>query len=305
MADEVKYSTLGDLRNSSELHREIEFLLHDPTDMRLTLREIPFGSIASAAMKIGQMKPDDVMAAPGENVAGSNVNVTDDSYSLTIAGYRLVREVSDLVQITSNGEGVINIETLAGLMKDSANATLQTMICATFPGFSNSVGSTGVDLDVDDIYDAQFLLTANLASGQASCVLYPEQWNNFQASLRGESGASAFSPATNEMLAFKGSGYKGSWNGIEFYVSDKVTAVNANADSNGAMYTQQALSYTEAPIASQLAGYMPKASQVDGLKVLVEFDRKAAEGATLVVGHYYPAVAEAQDGAGVAIITDR
>ena len=304
MADEVTYASIGDLRNSSELHRETEFLLHDATDLRVTMRRVKWGPDASAAIKRGQIKPNDVMTAPGEATDPGNTALTDSSYLLTVALYTLIRDVTDLVELTG-GKSMINVQGLAKLMKMSADTTITTMLTALFPSLSNTVGSTGVACDVDDIYDAMYQLATSLANPPFYCVLYPKQLNNFKASLRGETGAVQFVSKTAEMLELKGPGFQGEWNGVQFWTSNTVPTANAGADSNGAMYSLECFSFTEADIADKLATYMPKAAKVDGLRLLVEYERNGRKGATDVIGHYYPAVSEANDAAGVGIVTDR
>lgn len=304
MANEILYSNIGDLTVAEILHKELQFLLHDPTDLRLTMQMVPWDALSSTAMKVPQIFPNDVMTAPGEFTDPGNTALTDSSYKLTIAQYRLIRAYSDLAQVV-NAQGVVNIEALAQLMVMSANRTLTSMLTALFPSLSNTVGSTGVNLDVDDIYDAMFQLTASLAQPPFYCVLYPVQFTDFQSSLRGEGGAMQFQSATADMLGLKGPGYKGSWNNIEFWTSDTVTAVNGGADSCGALYSGAAFAYTEADIVDALAPVTPVFEAPDGLKILVETERDARKGMTDIVGHYFPAVSEALDGAGVGIVTDR
>jgi hypothetical protein len=304
MADEILYSTIGDLVVAEVLHKELSFLLHDPTDLRVTMTEMPWSAMNTTSMKVGQITPNDVMTAPGEFTDPGNTALTDDSYNLTIAQYRLIRAVSDLAQVV-NVDGSVNIALLAQLMVESANRTLTSMLTALFTSLSNTVGTTTVNLDVDDIYDAMFQLTASLAQPPFYCVLYPVQYTDFQSSLRGEGGAVQFQSATADMLNLRGPGFKGTWNNIEFWTSDTVPTANAGADSNGAMYSKAAFTYAEADIVAALAPYVPKYETPMGLKILVEEERDARKGMTDIIGHYYPAVSEALDGAGVGIVTDR
>lgn len=304
MANEILYSNIGDLTVTEVLHKELSFLLHDPTDLRVTMNEVPWTAMNSTSIKMGQVFPNDAMTAPGEDTDPGNTALTDDSYNLTIAQYRLIRAISDLAQVV-NVDGSVNISMLAQLMVMSANRTLTTMLTALFPSLSNTVGTTTVNLDVDDIYDAMFQLTASLAQPPFYCVLYPVQYTDFQSSLRGEGGAVQFQSATADMLALRGPGFKGTWNNIEFWTSDTVTTANAGADSAGAMYSKAAFAYAEADIVQALSPYVPKFEAPEGLKILVEEERDGRQGRTDLIGHYYPAVSEALDGAGVGIITDR
>jgi len=304
VANEILYSSIGDLTVAELLHKELQLLLHDPTDLRSTMTEVSFTPSGSTALKIGQIKPDDVMTAPGEDTDPGNTALTDDSYLLTIAQYRLIRAVSDLAQVVGI-DGTVDIAKLASLMKMSADRTLMTILTSLFASLSNTVGTTTVNLDVDDIYDAMFQLTASLAQPPFNCVLYPVQFTDFQGSLRGETGATQFTGPTNDMLALKGTGFKGSWNGVDFWADNSVPTANAGADSAGAMYSQACFAYTEADIVAALGQHTMRFEAPDGLKILVEEERDGRKGRTDLIGHYYPAVSEALDGAGVAILTDR
>lgn len=309
MANEITYASLGDLRVAALLHKELQFLLHDPTDLRTTMVEVPFASRAgSAAMKTGQVQPVYSMSAPGEVTGVANTALTDASFTLTVAKYNLQQEMSDLAQITAP-EGGLDIAKMASMAAMSVSRNLSSMLTALFDSVTANVTDTGVDLDVDDIYSAQYLLQTALVPGPYYCVLYPEQFNNFQDSLRGEAGAVQFATASLDQLAIKGPGFKGIWNGIEFFTDSSVAAVNAGADSAGCMYGQGAFAYAEADLMS-IEPYLEKFARIPGLKALVEFQRpyEAATGgigSTAMVTHTYPAVALVEDSRAVKIVTDR
>ena len=126
--------------------------------------------------------------------------------------------------------------------------------------------------------------------------------NDFRTSLRAEAGAIQYVPATAEMLATKGPGFQGSWNGIDIFQSDSVPLVNTNADRNGALFSSAAFAYTMAPVRSAL---VPQESVlVDAGELLVEIQRDAQAGLTHAVANIFTGVAEAQDLAAVGIISD-
>lgn len=309
MANEITYASLGDLRVAALLHKELQYLLHEPTDLRTTMVEMPFMTRAgSSTMKTGQVQPIYSMSAPGEVTGVANTALTDDSFDLTVAKYNLQQEISDLAQITAP-EGGLDIAKVASMAAMSVTYNLSAMLTTLFNSVTANVSNTGVDLTVDDIYSAQYLLQSSLVPGPYYCVLYPEQWNNFQDSLRGEGGAAQFQAATAEQLAIKGPGYKGSWNGIEFYTHNSVPTANGGADSCGCMYGRGAFAYTEADLMS-IEPYLEKFARIPGLKALVEFQRPydattGGIGSTAMVTHTYPAVALAEDARAVKIITDR
>lgn len=303
MADEFKYSGIGDLRVTSLLHQEMRFLLMDPTDLRSTLINVPHPLDGSAAIKQSQIQMGGAMAAPGQVTQVSNTAVTDASFSLTVAHYALQHEIGYLAELTS-GQNDSGIRLLAQKIVGSATLTLTDLVVALFPSLSNSVGTSGVDLDVDDIYDAMYQLHNSLVPGPYNCVLFQQQWNDFQTSLRGETGAMQFQQPTADMLALRGPGYQGMWNNINFWSSDSVTAVGGAANSNGAMYGDGAFAYTEAPV-SKLIQYADKIEAMEGSRIFVNATNVADTGKVRLNGHYFPAVAEVEDARGVGIITDR
>lgn len=302
MANEFTYSGTS-MRVAALLHQEIRYLLMDPTDLRATMDFIPFSATGSSALTVGQLDRSGAMSAPGEVTQVNATAVTDSSFTLTVAHYSLRHDVSYLAEITAGGNDAGLME-IARKLVGSATLTLTDMAAALFTGLTNSVGSTSVDLDCDDIYDAQFTLHSALVPGPYYCVLYPQQINDFVTSLRGETGAVQFQAATAEMLKLRGPGYQGSWNGVDFWSCDSVPTANAGADSAGAMFGKGAFAYTEAPVSALLPN-VPKIGAMDGTRMFVAFENSAEYGMVKAVAHYFPAVAEAEDSRGVKIVTDR
>lgn len=296
------YASLSDLRVAAYMNQELFQLLHEAGDLRGTMLEVPFNpSASSAAAKLGLYQPVDSFAAPGEDTAATVTNITDSSATLTVARYALQRELTDLAQIT----GQPDLDKLAADMALSATYTLSSLLTAGFTNLATSVGSTGVNLSVDDIYSGQYALQLSLVPGPFYCVLHPQQFNDFQASLRGEQGAVQFREATADMLGIKGASFKGTWNGIEFYTHNSVAA--AGGDRIGAMYGKGCYAFTEAPV-DRILPYMNKSLSPAGSKMVVEIVRGstgASKGKTFAVGQYYPAVAEVEDLRGVKVVTDQ
>ena len=295
------YASLSDLRVAAYLNQTLFELLHERGDLRGTMVDVPFNAnLGSAAVKLGLYQPLDAFSAPGEDTALSVTNISDSSATLTCARYGLQRELTDLAQIT----GGPDLDKLAADMAMSANYTLNSLLTAAFGSLATSVGTSGSNLTVDDVYSAQYALQLSLVNGPFYMVLAPIQWNDFQASLRGELGAMQFVSATAEALGIKGESFKGTWNGIEIYTHNSVTT--SGADRVGAMYGKGCFAYTEAPV-DRIQAFMPNAMAPAGSKLVVEFVRGsvgASKGKTFVVGQYYPAVAEVEDLRGVKIVTD-
>ena len=237
-------------------------------------------------------------------VDGATVGATTPTYAtadITVGRSCLRYDITDLATMTGLGRD-LDPFTLGESMAASAEARIMEIICNTFSGASSSVGSTGVDMDVDDFLSA--LYTLELANNNAPflCCLHNRQFADLQAALRTENNNFlAFYSATPEMSSIKGQGYVGSLLGVDIFKSDYVITVNAGADRCGLMWGQGGLAYaigTPAPLAGD-AEMRPS-----GTPVTVAFQRNEAAGLTEVVGHLYCGAAIVEDDRVVKIVTD-
>ena len=286
-------------RISAVLSALVQEKLHDPTDLRAVMTQVPWASMGSDSMDVT------LDAAPGEYATAAEAATTAGSaystgkFQLQAVKKTRVYSLTDLFGVTG---GPIDMERVVSTLVDGVGVTMTELLCQLFPAISNSVGASGSDLTVANIYAAQFQLNLSSAQGPYSCVLHPQQMNDFRTSLRSETSALQYVPATAEALATRGPGFQGSWNGIDFWQSARVGLVNTGDDRNGAMFSSAAFSYTMAPARSAL---IPQESVlVDAGELLVEIQRDAQAGLTHAVANIFTGVAEAQDLAAVGIITD-
>lgn len=301
MAHEVVTSDLA--TNGGLVAEILAALVHeqvyDPTDLRAVCTRVPWTAGGSTTMAVTSLPAPAAYAAVTETNAATNTAFTTSEYTLTAARYARQYEITDLVPVAGSP---VDLQVLAGNLVNGMSITISSLIAGLFPSITDSVGSTGVDLSVDDIFDAQFALNDNTAQGPYTAVLHPVQMNDFRASLRGEAGAMQFNPATAEQLATKGPGFQGSWNGINFWQSNQVTESGGN--KLGCMFADGCFAYSEAPV-SLLQGHIPADRvMLDAGELLVELIREASLGETAALAHYYPAVAIAENVRGVEIITD-
>lgn len=306
MANEVTYTGASE-RVAAMLHDEMALLLADRASIRNHPAIADYSDLAgrgSTAIKIPLfgLAGYDAMAATNadEVTAPGNTALTTTAPTITIARYALARERSDLYQVTD--PGLLNVEALAMDGVGGFEMAVTTAIAALASGFSNSVGTSGVDLSVDDFYDAIFQLEESNVNGQLLAVLHPVQVSNLQASLRLEGGANQYKAATQEMLDAKGQGFAGSFAGVEIFKSSKVATANAGADRAGMMVGAGAIGFAAgAPTAiNTFGGYVVPA----GTLVMTEFERAAKAGLQSIVSSAFFGVAELQDAMGVGIITD-
>jgi hypothetical protein len=307
MANEVTYAALESAggRVGAVLSALVLEQLYDPTDLREILQFVPWDQLGSDTLDVTlDASPTAFLAATSETAGGFvNTAYTTSKFQLVPARYGSQYQVTDLVGVTG---GPIDIDRVVQKLIDGVALTMTDLAVALFPSFTDQVGSTGVDLDTDKIYDAQFALAINNASGSGgiNCVLHPEQMNNFISSLRAETGAQQYVPATAEMLALKGPGIQGTWNGITFWTSDSVNTVSAGADYAGAMMMDNAIAYTLGDV-KRLQGYIPAQNiLVDAGMLLVELSRDADNGMSTAIANLYPAVAIRENARGVEIVSD-
>lgn len=303
MANEIVYDSTN-LRAAEVLNSAIWDILFDRTDLRqICLKVADLGGSGSAVSKTAQVNFGSPMAAAaGDEVTPSgNTALPASNLSLTIAQQIISYELSDLMQVTG-GPGNLGMEQLSQAVADAYIRRFTELACTAGAGFTATVGSSGIDLTMDDIYAAIFQLEQSVNNPPFSAVLYPTQFTDMQESLRSEGGALQFHAPTADMLAIKGQGYKGNFLGVDFYTSDLVPDDNGGADSAGFMMAGGGLAYVEA----SARGIMPGATMAPAQSpVYAEFDRVADPGLSRIVAHAFVGVGVGEDARGVAIITDR
>lgn len=299
------YTDLGNLRLAAMIENEVRAILADTASIRNSGALLFAGDVAGIGSKVMRMRYADWGAAtPFANAAdGADVSastLTPSTADITVGRSALRYDITDLAAMTGLGLD-IDPFSIAQKMSMSAEARINEIICATFASASNSVGTSGVDMSVDDFYDAMFQLESEDNDGQFYCVLHPQQLSDLRDSLRSESNnALAFSPATEDMLMAKGQGYAGRFGGVEIFKSSYVN--ESGGDKIGAMMSRGALAYavgTPRPLAGAGVEIRPA-----GTPVVVAFQRDESAGLTEVMGHLYCGAALTEDARIVKIVTD-
>jgi len=303
MAADTYNSLSSDLRIPAYLTSKLRELLREKTDLRMLMEEISFDGTGSAGVKSGAYQVDAPWTAPGEDTASSPENIVDSSATLTVAHYRLERQLTDMAEYTG-GPGMAR---LAQDMSSSSKQHLSKMMTALFENLSQTVGSTGVNLSLANWYSAMYLNQLNLLGGEEIfAVLHPQQYNDLHAAIAAETGGLLASQGDINLLYAKTGGYKGKILGVETFTHNSVATVNTGADRCGAMFGRGCFGFTELdprPFAAKNPAFI--AAPTDGsAKIAVEYQRGGSNGKQLIIGHYFPAVAELEDLRGVAIETD-
>lgn len=307
MANEILFSTLsGNARVSAVLHQTILEKLTDKASLVNHPYILNFGNLngsGSSALQVPVVGLGgyNAMAAVADGSAASNTAITTGAATITIARQALVRQISDLAQLTSNGPMNVTVEALAEDMVGAFNKRVTAMLCGLSSGFSTSVGSTGVNLSVSTFYDAIFALQLT-ANDSFMCLLHPQQINDLVSSLRSETGPGQYLAATQEQVQAKGPGYRGSLFGVELFGSTQVPTANAGADYLGYMFSKGAVGYatgSAAPVRGAADVILPA-----GTPIVVELSRNAEAGLNTITGSAFVGVAELDDARGVGILSD-
>lgn len=299
----------GNARVSAVLHQTIQAKLADKASLWRHPAITYFGGLSgsgSTALQVPVvgLAGTDVMAAVSDGSSVSNTSLTTGSATITIARQSLRYDLTDLASLSNpiaGGMGV-GIEGLAESIVTGAEMRFTSMVCALASGVSTSVGSTGVDLSVATFYSAIYGLQLTANDTEFMAILHPQQINDLITSLRAETGAVQYLPATAEQIAAHGPGLRGSFAGVSLFSSTKIPTANAGADYAGVMFARGFCGYADGtPSPVQGAGGLILPA---GTPIVVELERDAASALTKIVGSYYVGVAEIEDARAVQIISD-
>lgn len=309
MAGETTFAALSDVTVSAALHAELALKLADRADLMGHPALSYIGSITGTGSNVRKGPiwggSADQMAAVADGSSPANTSLSNASVSVTVARQALQRSATDLAAMTwAFANPATLVQQLAKDMVTSARMRFTTMLTDITDGFTSTVGTSGSDFSVTNLFSAIGILQLASAPGPFVMLLHPQQLVDLQNSLRAETGALQFVPATPELMAIKGQGYAGRFLNIDIYVSSTVPTANAGADRAGALMSYGAVAWADGVpgIVTGAGGLVIPVDQ--GAKIYVELQRDASGALTKVVGNHFVGLAKAQDGLGVSIITD-
>ena len=272
--------------------------IYDGTDLSSTMLFIDWHARGGQGMSVTLADaPTALNAEASEPTAEANSAYTTAKFSLTPARYTKAFGITDRTLVDNS---VIGMETLATNLAQGVGMTLTDLLCTAIATLSATVGANTAALSVDTVYDAAFKLNEELNFGNYNLVVGASQLNDFRSSLRAESGAIQFVPATADQLAAKGPGYQGRWNGIDIWQCDS-TATSGSGKAGG-MFSFGAFAYTLADPRVIQQGINAADLVVSNEALIVEKARDAALGVTQLVAQCYPAVALVEDARGVQVL---
>lgn len=285
MANEILFAGIGDLTLAETLSSEFLLLIADR-------RSLPMHPALAAGYK-GQVTQSnvikvshvglmgyDLVASTGDGSAAANTALTDGSSTITVAKYSKVYEASDLARMVAGG--TINPALFAQDAVQATSSRLTDLIANVADGFTATGGVSGADLTAADIVAALGAAEVANMTGPFMGVLHGQQWADLMSDLgTAVGGALQFQAATADLVALRGEAYKGSWLGVDWFLSNRVPT--DGTDRKGAIFGPGGIVWADGapPIDN------PAEQMLIGGKIMFERDRNAAAGLTKFVQHAY------------------
>jgi len=158
----------------------------------------------------------------------SNTAVNTASTLLTADEAGIMITVTDMLL---NGAGLGGLEPFATELGKALANKIDADLLASASSFTNSVGSTGVDMTEDDFLSAIYTLELGNAKGPFVAVLHPYQVSNLRHAIAASTGAVWGGPSAPAAEL----GSMGTLYGVDIVQSTNCASVNANADRLGVM----------------------------------------------------------------------
>lgn len=301
MANEILPAGVGDLITQEAMASEFLMLLADRDGsllMHPALMQATSPSPTSTIVRVSHVGLGgyDLLTAttPGNEVA--NTALSDGHTDVTIAMRAKRYNLDDLARFIVNGR--LDAVAFAADAAVSVAQTLISLVANVTDGFSATAGSSGVDASWNDVLDAKTLLSIAKVGGPLLGILHPRQWGDLEldALTLGVLPAQTMGGVINQGL---GSAYKGSWMGIDFYVSSEVPTANAGADRAGGIFGRGAVAWADAQMGNE-----GDPNIVPLGRARFERVRQGNYLATSYITSHAAGVAKAIDAAGTSLITD-
>ena len=295
------YTNIANLKITEALSAEFLLQLADRGSLTGGHPAIVYaGDAASSGSKtvrlshVGLMGKDRLSStADGASAASSTIG--SGYTNLSVGRYCKNYSITDLAAATQ-GNGMIDPAALAADAVASYNTTLTDLIAELMGGFTTTQTASG-DLTVADFLNAVNLLERANVQGPYLCILHPKQYGDLRANIAtAAAGAVQWAESSQEQLIQMGSNYKGKFLGVDVFVSSAVPTTGGTDYTSG-VFGRGGVAWCDMSVSE------PDAINIGG-KVLFERDRTAASGTTAYVSTAYLGVSEAEDLAGVTIISD-
>lgn len=220
----------------------------------------------------------DLPAAIAEGASLVPQAVTDQQITLTIGKYGKAYEATDEVRF-SDGLGVWNAGQFAMDAARCRELLITYLLARLVGGFSRTAGSTGVNLTVANILTAIAELEigsqASFAPGEVCGILHTQQMADFRDAFSTSTSGGFQWMVTPEDIRIKGTGYRGSMFGVDWFASSYVPSANAGADRGGGIFRRGGVYWSDMSVDAETADAI-----AIGGKVLFERIRQGLAGIT-------------------------
>ena len=257
------------------------------------------GSDTSRMVRVGLDGSDSMSFTATEDEDILSTDVTTDHADITVARAGIRRDPTDFFILTGKDGLKLDYRRLAQSMVGEFDALWMATLATAIATATQDVGQSGVDMSMDDQYDAIFAMELGSVPGPFFEMLHARQYADWQGDMRGETGPLQWIPATIEQLKLKDPGYKGEFMGAQVHVSSKVTASGGNR--NGALWGLEALSWKHGTMEAPPGATLVRPDSM----VAVEFQRDASKALTEIVGHAYFGMSVEEQARIVGIVTDQ
>lgn len=243
----------------------------------------------------------DPLQSLGDGVAPGNSILALDKLSATITKQsKVYAGHTDLVKTLL--EGRLSIADFVADASMSQMTRLCDMLANVVDGYTNPVGSTGVDLDVPTVIAAMTSARLRNLMGPYLLLIHGQQWGDVaQDAALASGGALQWLPATADLIQLRGEGYQGNWLGMDVFVSNRVVTANAGADRAGALLGTTPGGSSVVWGDGDLAATLPTQVSIAG-KILFGISRDEKAGSEDYVSHALLGADVGQD--GVTLISD-
>ena len=222
----------------------------------------------------------------GTGASNTALNTSAATATATIEGQ--MATVTDFLAVISRVDA---LQHFAQVLGRSVAERIEDVCAGIIDDFSNTVGTTTVDLTVAQFLEGVSTLEQNDATGQAVAVLHPVQIGDLRTGVTATSNQHFAANPDGDFSLMGGldnmAGFAGSLFNVPLYQTSAVVTANAGADRAGAIFVRNhALGYYEL--------WGPR----------IETERDASLPGTEIVATTSFGVVEVLDREGVSVISD-
>lgn len=296
----------GTRRLATQIDAAIRLALAERGSLRQTNRVEYAGSVngtnsdSTIVPVVGLDGFDSMTATAAEDTVVGITEVTVNTGNIAVGRASIVRAIGDLFKLTGVRGMTIDAPRLAASMVGEYNQLWMAQLATQIATFTTNVGVSGVNMSVDDAFNALYTLELNTVPGPWDALLHPQQSVDFKNDLRTETGSLQFQPATAEMMEASGGTAIGEWMGAVWWKHAGITAAAGNRE--GGLWGRGAIMWKDGVVddlPTNTVVVRPDAT------VFVEFEREGTQAITKVIGHAYSGFGVIEQGRGVGIVTDQ